>query len=305
MSTRTGPNREPGGPRTGSLAELRAELEAIGLRPTKTLGQNFLFDPNLARAIVADAGVRPGDRVLEVGPGCGFLTGPLCDLGVELLVVEIDPRLAELARRRVGESERVRWIVSDVLGGKRRLAPPVEEALWKEGDWHLVANLPYGVSGPLIAILAARANPPTSMSVLVQDEVAGRLVAEPGSRAFGALSVRIQLRYRARAGREVPAHLFWPKPRVASRIAHLELRTDLARVSPGVLDAFDRLVEACFQRRRKTLRSTLGTWLGDRDRGLQLLQEARIDPSLRPEVLGAEDFLALARGLVGDAPGPR
>ncbi len=287
-----------------SWSELRAELEAAGLRPTKTLGQNFLSDPNLARALLDDAGVGAGDRVLEVGPGCGFLTVPLVERGVDLLCVEIDPRLLAITRRRVGEATGVRFLEGDVLAGKRRLAPAVDEALWDEGDWHLCANLPYGISGPLVALLAARAHPPRSMTVLVQTEVAQRLCASPGGAAWGALSARLRLRYDARLGREVGAQLFWPRPRVESRVAHLTLRPG-EPVAPELFARYDRLVEGLFQRRRKTLRAGLAALLGDRSRAEELLARTGTDPRRRPEELDVEAFLALARALPeGSRPDP-
>lgn len=278
---------------------LRAELEAAGVRPTKTLGQNFLFDPNLAAALVGDAGVGPGDRVLEVGPGCGFLTLPLVELGVELLCVEIDPRLLELTRGRVGETEHVRFLLADVLAGKRTLAPEVEDALWDTGSWHLVANLPYAISGPLLALLAARANPPESMTVLVQNEVAERLAASPGEKAWGALTARLRLRYRARLGREVGAQLFWPRPRVRSRVVSLVRRSDAEAPDAHTLARFDRLVEGLFQRRRKTLLTGLGAMLEDREAAAEALAAAGIDPRGRPEGQTAEALLQLARALPG------
>ena len=277
---------------------LRDELEAEGIRPTKTLGQNFLFDPNLARAIVKDAQVGEGDRVLEVGPGCGFLTVPLADAGVELIAVEIDERLLRIARRRVGDRPTVRFLHADVLGGKHRLSDPVRVALWEAGDWHLVANLPYAISGPLVAILSAAPNPPRSMTVLVQSEVAERFTAEPGSRDWSALSARTQLRFRARRGREVGAHLFWPRPRVRSRIVRLE-RLPGPRLPRGEYDRFDRLVEALFQRRRKTLLVGLSAAIGDRERADRALSRAEIDPRGRPETLAPADFLRLAEAVWG------
>ncbi len=284
--------------------ELREELEAEGVRPTKTLGQNFLFDPNLARAIVRDAGVESGDRVLEVGPGCGFLTQPLADAGVELLSVEIDERLLRIARRRVGERANVRFLNTDVLEGKSALALSVREALWTTGDWHLVANLPYGISGPLVAVLASGANPPRSMTILVQTEVAERLAAQPGSRIWGALSARVQLRYDASLGRVVGAQLFWPRPRVESRIARLVLRPVADAPSATAFERVDFLIGGVFQRRRKTLLAGLGALVGDRERAARALGAAGIDPRARPEALGADDFVRLAEAigpLVGES----
>ena len=275
--------------------ELRAELAAEGFRPTKDRGQNFLVDPNLARAIARDARVGAGDRVLEVGPGCGFLTVPLVELGVDILAVEIEPILARVAARRV-QPARVRFLVTDVLAGKRALAPAVQDALWSEGAWHLVSNLPYAIAGPLLAVLAALSNPPRSMTVLVQREVAERLAARPGDAAWSGLSARLAVRYRGALGREVAAGLFWPRPRVASRVARLERRDDVA-ASAQELSAYDELVAGLFQRRRKTLRTGLGAVLGDREAATGALARAGIDPQGRPERLSVDELLALVRAL--------
>ena len=275
---------------------LRRELEAEGVRPTKTLGQNFLYDPNLARAIVRDARVVAGDRVLEVGPGCGFLTVPLADAGVDLLAVEIDPRLMRVAQRAVGERDNVRFLRTDVLDGKHALSARVHEALWTEGDWHLVANLPYAISGPLVALLACGSNPPRSMTMLVQNEMAERFAAEPGTGAFGALTVRVRLRYEATLGRTVGAQLFWPKPRVASRIVRLE-RANRTDITPDELGRLDALVDGLFQRRRKTLLSSLSVLLAARPVAAAALARAQIDPKGRPETLTPEDFVRLVRAL--------
>lgn len=279
--------------RAPSTREMRAWLEASGVRPTKTLGQNFLSDPNLAQAILSDSGMGPGDRVMEVGIGCGFLTEPLAQLGVELLAVEIDERLLAITQERLGERPGVRYVHADVLGGKRRLAEEVLEALWKTEPWHLVANLPYKIAGPLAAVLSVHTNPPQSMAILVQAEVAERLAAKPGTPAWGGLSARIQLRYRARLGREVGAQLFWPRPKVRSRIAHLELRSEL-RLSPQQLGIYDGLVQGLFQRRRKAISTGLKALLVPGTDILGLLQAVALAPNLRPEALEISQWRALA-----------
>ncbi|HPF14844.1 MAG TPA: rRNA adenine N-6-methyltransferase family protein, partial [Planctomycetota bacterium] len=132
--------------------QFKEALQAQGFRPSRRFGQNFLLDENTARAIVADAGVVAGDRVLEIGTGCGFLTVHLAHAGVALLTVEIDPRLADVAESFLEPYANVRLVRGDALAGKHRLHPEVEA--WSEGGpWHLVANLPYAISGPLLALV--------------------------------------------------------------------------------------------------------------------------------------------------------
>lgn len=285
-------------------AELRAALDAVGFRPKKTLGQNLLVDGNAARSIALDAQVGPGDRVLEVGTGAGALTRHLVDLEVELVAVEIDARLLELARSRIGDRGHVRWLCADVLAGKHALAPAVRALLPAAGAWHVVSNLPYSIAAPLLAVLARLENPPASMTVLVQAEVAERIAASPGGSSWGALPARLALRYRRGLGREVGAQLFWPRPRVASRVARLDL-DPVPGLTAVDLGAYDRLVEGLFQRRRKQLLSALTGVLGSREAAAGAIARTDLDPRMRPEELDPALLLGLARNLETSVRGPK
>lgn len=299
------------GGRRPPWSAFRAELERRGFRPSKTLGQNFLIDPNAARSIAEDAGLAPGARVLEIGAGCGFLSMHLAALGLDLLAVEIDERLLEVARRLVAGLEsagpgcgRVRWLCTDALAGKHALDARLAAELPREGTWHVVSNLPYSISAPLLVLMARLPNPPESLTVLVQDEVARRVAAEPGQPEWGSLTARLRLSYVARLGRTVGAQLFWPRPRVGSRVVHL------ARAPgepPGASDlaAYDALVDALFQHRRKQLAASLVEPMGDRGRALALLGEAGLDPRSRAEVLAPEELLRLARSPLWPRRGSR
>lgn len=276
-------------------SEFRAALEAAGFRPSKTRGQNFLLDTNCARSIARDAQVGPRDVVLEVGPGCGFLSVHLAELGVDLVAVEIDPRLAAIARRFLEPFPNVRLIEGDVLAGKHAVAPSVLAALPEREPWHVVANLPYAITGPLLASLARLPNPPLSMTVLVQREVAERLAARPGRKAWGGLTARLALSYQARRLRDVGAQLFWPRPRVESAVVRLELLPEI-ELRPSEVEAYDRLVELLFGQRRKTLRAILRTQV-DPERLAGILGAVGVEPRARPEELGARRLLALVRAL--------
>ena len=274
----------------------RAALEERGFRPSRGLGQNFLLDENMVRAIVRDSEVRAGDFVLEVGTGCGFLSLHLVDVGVDLLGVEVDDRLLPIAENLVSGRGRARFLRTDVLAGKNRLAPEVERALPSEGRWHVVSNLPYSIAGPVLALLAARACPPASLTVLVQREVADRIAGSPGTPAWGALSIRLQARYEARVVRTVPPDLFWPKPKVESAVVRLERRV------PGWpeedLTRLDALAGSLLSSRRQTLGRVLGRVVGNREAGLRALALAGIDPAVRAESLD----LGAWRRLVGAFP---
>ena len=278
---------------------VRAELEARGFRPSRRLGQNFLKDPNLARAIAADADPRPGEAVLEVGPGPGVLTAALLERGARVLAVEIDGRLVEVLRAVLGEPEGLELVHADALASKHRLAPELASRLPAHGDWQVVSNLPYSAGTPVVLELARTAHPPRRFTVLLQAELARRLAADPGSGDYGAVSVRIQARYRPRALREVAPALFWPRPQVRSLVLQLERYEPgagpVGAASPAELAALDRLVGHCFGGRRKTLRRLLAA-VGAPPGALQA---AGLDGGARPEEIDAAGFLSLAR-----QPGP-
>ena len=276
-------------------SEFRSALEAEGFRPSKTLGQNMLLDGNMARSIARDAGVGAGDFVLEVGPGCGFLSVHLAELGVELLAVEIDARLLAVARRFLAPFPRVRLVHADALATKHALAPEILAALPRERPWHLVANLPYKIAAPLLLVAARHDAPPESATVLVQREVAERIAARPGTRAWGALSAKLAVRYQRRLGRRVGAQLFWPRPRVESAVAHL-LRDPAAEPPPP---GFDRLVDRLFQARRKRIVGPLQVLLGGAEAARRALGAAGIDPDRRAEDLAPDELAALARASGG------
>jgi 16S rRNA (adenine1518-N6/adenine1519-N6)-dimethyltransferase len=273
--------------------KVRAQLSAIGFRPSRRLGQNFLLDENMVNALVRDAGVGPGSKVLEVGVGCGFLTLPLAEAGAELVAAEIDERVLEVAREIVGERDAVRYFLGDALAGKHQLNPELEAMLWREDPWMLVANLPYSVSAPLMAVLAELDNPPQAMHALVQLEVAERIAAPHGTSDWGPLSVRLQASYTARVGREVPPGLFWPRPRVSSAVVVLERRPDPPPRADR--DQLAALAAGLFQRRRQNVGRVLGDLLGDKEGARALLAAEGIDPTLRAERLPLEAFLALSR----------
>jgi 16S rRNA (adenine1518-N6/adenine1519-N6)-dimethyltransferase len=269
----------------------KAALEEKGFRPSRGLGQNFLLDENMVRAIVRDSGVRPDDRVLEVGAGCGFLSLHLVDAGVDLLAVEIDERLLPIAERLVSARGRARFLRADILAGKHALAPEVERELPAEGGWHLVSNLPYSIAGPLLALLAARPNPPATMTVLVQREVAERIAAEPGTREWGPLSIRLQARYAPSILRKVPPDLFWPRPKVESAVARLVRRTPAWEAEE--LASLDRLAGELLGTRRQSLGRVLGRSLGDRETARAAIERTGIEPSVRAETLGLEAWRRL------------
>ena len=220
-------------------------LAAHGLRPRKALGQHFVVDPNTVRRIARLAGVGRGDRVVEIGAGLGSLTLALLETGAEVTAVEVDPGLAEVLREvapgaRVVEADALALDWPSLLGQER---------------WTLVANLPYNVASPLVADLLDEVPAITRMLVMVQREVADRLVAGPGDPAYGALSVKVAYWARARRAGRVPASVFLPPPNVASELVAVDRRPEPAVGVPP--EELFPLVRAAFAGRRKMLRRSL------------------------------------------------
>jgi 16S rRNA (adenine1518-N6/adenine1519-N6)-dimethyltransferase len=282
---------------------LLEELVRAGFKPKKALGQNFLRDGNLARALAAMARVGPGDFVLEVGAGTGALTGELLALGARVLAVEVDPRLMQALSRRFAGVEQLEVLGADALHGKHALAPAVLERLPSRGSWHVVANLPYAAGTPILVLLTQLKHAPESLSVLVQSELAERAAAPPGSADYSALSARLQLDYRCQVVRKVGREVFWPRPRVHSAVLRLERRSE--RVPAALRERALALIERSFSQRRKALLGLLADGPGERQRVGRLLERRGIDPRSRAETLGREQILDLAAALEDPAPASR
>ena len=269
-------------------AEVRALAARLALRPTKTLGQNFVIDPNTVRRIVRTADVRGDDVVLEVGPGLGSLTLGLLDVAARVVAVEVDPRLATLlprtvAERRPDRAERLAVVTTDARTLDTLPGPPPTA---------FVANLPYNVAVPVLLRILDRFPSVDRGLVMVQAEVADRITAAPGSRSYGVPSVKTAWYAHATRAGAVPRTVFWPVPNVDSGLVALR-RRDPPRTSASRQEVF-ALVDTAFAQRRKTLRSALADWAGSPARAEQLLRAAGIDPAARGESLGVEQFARLA-----------
>jgi 16S rRNA (adenine1518-N6/adenine1519-N6)-dimethyltransferase len=266
-------------------AGVRALLAEHGLRPSRALGQNFLADPNTARRIVRLAGVEAGDRVLEIGAGLGSLTLALLERDARVLALERDRKLHAALEQVVAGHGDVNVVSGDALDIDFA-------ALLGPGTWRCVSNLPYNVATPVIVRLLKQAPSIESALVMVQREVADRVVAVPGSRAYGAVSVRIGYYAHAKIAGMVPRTVFVPTPKVDSALVEL-VRRDAPPVDVPSPERLFELVRAGFAHRRKMLRRTLPDVLGERT--MSLLRDAGIDPRARPESLGLVEWAALAR----------
>lgn len=268
-------------PRT--IRSLAAELD---LRPSKQRGQNFVIDPNTVRRIVALSGVQPGETVLEVGPGLGSLTLGLLESGASVVAVEIESSLAIRLARTVSDRlpdaiDRLTVIEADALR-ITDLDPAVTR---------VVANLPYNISVPVILHLLATFPNITSGLVMVQLEVADRLVAPPGSKVYGTPSAKLAWYAKASRVGTVPPSVFWPVPNVDSGLVAFTRREPPAEVDRAAVFA---VIDAAFGQRRKMLRAALAGIFGSSTEATTALESAGVDPTLRGEMLTIEQFAAIA-----------
>ncbi len=281
------------GPPAGEVAMLSAvhirELAAaLGLRPTKAWGQNFVVDANTVRRIVRLAEVGPDDSVVEVGPGLGSLTLALLDSGARVSAVEVDPVLAAalpdtVARHAPERAAYLTVVTADALQ-VHSLPDPQPTAL--------VANLPYNVSVPVVLSFLERFPTLDRVLVMVQLEVAERLVAGPGSKAYGVPSVKAAWYAAGRLAGTVPRSVFWPVPNVDSGLVELRRRPAPQTTAPR--DEVFAVVDAAFAQRRKTLRAALAGWAGGAAAAETVLRAAGVDPGARGEALPVKAFAAIA-----------
>ncbi|WP_022889985.1 16S rRNA (adenine(1518)-N(6)/adenine(1519)-N(6))-dimethyltransferase RsmA [Agromyces italicus] len=280
-------------PRLLGPAEIRDLAELLGVTPTKKLGQNFVHDGNTVRRIVQIAGVERGETVLEIGPGLGSLTLGLLEAGAEVIAVEIDKRLAAQLPHTAAIMQpgaRLTVVTEDAMRVTALPGAPVR----------LVANLPYNISVPVLLHLLEHVDSLKSGIVMVQAEVGYRLAAEPGSKVYGAPSVKAAWYGRWRTAGQVSRMVFWPVPNVDSVLVGFE-RSD-APGSEAERVATFALVDAAFQQRRKMLRQSLSAVLGGGSASAAaVLEAAAVDPQARGEQLVVADFLRVARAAAARA----
>ncbi|MFF5235106.1 16S rRNA (adenine(1518)-N(6)/adenine(1519)-N(6))-dimethyltransferase RsmA [Dactylosporangium sp. NPDC000521] len=268
-------------------AEIRELAAELGVRPTKQLGQNFVHDPNTVRRIVRAAELSADDVALEVGPGLGSLTLGLLEVADKVCAVEIDPVLAKAlpatAQKFAPEQAgRLHVIEGDALRVDVDEKPTA-----------LVANLPYNVAVPVVLHLLATLPSLRKGLVMVQKEVADRLVAGPGSRVYGVPSVKLAWYATAKQAGKVPPSVFWPVPNVDSGLVAFTRREALGTGDADRKATF-AVVDAAFAQRRKTLRAALAGWAGGPDAAERILRAAGVDPGARGEQLTVHDFIRIA-----------
>lgn len=279
-----------------SIRRIAAELD---LRPTKQRGQNFVVDPNTVRRLVSLAGVEGDDVVLEIGPGLGSLTLGLLETGARVVAVEIEDRLADRLVRTVAErlgeaaAQRLTVINADALQIDTLPITPTA----------LVANLPYNVSVPVLLRMFELFPEWQRGLVMVQLEVADRLVAPPGSKTYGVPSAKAAwYASTSRVGTVAPK-VFWPVPNVDSGLVRIERRE--APETTATREETFRVIDAAFAQRRKMLRAALGGIAGSAAAAAEAIERAGIEPTLRGEMLDVNGFAAIAAELTaaGEPPG--
>ena len=277
---------------TLSRRQVSELLAANGLHPSRALGQNFVADPNTVRRIARLAAVGPGDRVVEVGPGLGSLTLALAETGACVTAVEADRRLMAVLEG-VTEAAHVRLVHADAM------TIDWSNLLGSRPGWILVANLPYNIATPLVAGLLDGVAVIDRMLVMVQKEVAERLVASVGQPGYGAVSVKVAYWAESSMVGRVPASVFIPQPRVESALVSIHRRPAPA-VDPAVVpaDHFFALVRAGFSTRRKMLRRSLAGLVEPAD-----FQAAGIRPESRAEELDVCAWGRLAAATIARSGG--
>ncbi|WP_415952747.1 16S rRNA (adenine(1518)-N(6)/adenine(1519)-N(6))-dimethyltransferase RsmA [Streptomyces sp. KLOTTS4A1] len=284
------PESDETGPLLGP-ADIRELAAALGVRPTKQRGQNFVIDANTVRRIVRTAGVRPDDVVVEIGPGLGSLTLALLEAADRLTAIEIDDTLAAalpstIAARMPQRAERFALVHSDaMLVEERQLPGPPPTAL--------VANLPYNVAVPVLLHMLATFPSIERTLVMVQSEVADRLAARPGNKVYGVPSVKANWYAEVKRAGAIGRNVFWPAPNVDSGLVSLVRRSEPVQTSASREEVF-AVVDAAFAQRRKTLRAALAGWAGSAAAAETALVAAGISPKARGEALTVEEFARIA-----------
>jgi 16S rRNA (adenine1518-N6/adenine1519-N6)-dimethyltransferase len=262
-------------------------LRQHGLAPREALSQSHLADGLILERILEVAAIRPGEHVVEVGPGLGILTEALLQAGARVTAIELDGRLAAHLRSRFGGEERLTLIEADILD--------VAAAQLTTGPWALVANVPYHITSPILHHVLGEEPRPERFVLMVQREVAERVAARPGAMSY--LSVFVQYHAAVRLALAVPAASFEPLPEVDSAVLHGQVRA--RRLDAATEAQLWRLVQAAFRERRKMIRNVLTRQMEglSRERLDVALEAAGIAPERRPQTLTVEEWLALRAAL--------
>lgn len=253
----------------------------------KSFGQNFIVEPGVVDKIARSAVLSDDGVVIEIGPGIGALTQYLCEYAKRVIAFEIDPRFPEILKTEIG-SDHLEVILQDFLEvDVNALLEPFAQT---NTPVYFASNLPYYITTPILFKLFEASQPIAAITVMMQKEVADRFMAKVGSKEYNALSVITQYRCDLKRIMDVNRNVFWPSPNVGSTVLQFTFKTDKPEIDEA---KFVELVKACFVQRRKTILNNLQQWIGDKAKATALLEKAGMEPSLRAQQLGVEDFLHL------------
>ncbi len=261
-------------------------MKAFNLRASKKLGQNFLVDANIVRGIVEAAGAQPGDKILEIGPGIGTLTQGLAESGAEIVAVELDKKLPAVLAETLAAYDNVTIVPGDIL----KVNIP---EIMGEGPFKVAANLPYYITTPILMALLERHLPISILVTMVQKEVALRMIARPGSKIYGALSVAVQYYTKPHIAFDVPPRSFIPAPEVDSVVVVCDVREKPA-VEVKDEKMFFKVVKAAFGQRRKTIANAMKGAGFTKEIIEAAFAKCGIDSGRRGETFSLEEFAALA-----------
>lgn len=271
------------------MSKTKERIRESNLRYKQSLGQNFLYDEGLLAELTAAAGVTKDEDVLEIGPGCGSLTKHLCEAANRVLAVELDERLIPLLHAFLDEKKNLTVVQGDVMALNLQ-----EVTAELKKPFAVVANIPYYITTPLIKLLLGGDLPVSRLALMVQQEVADKILAQPGEDAWGPLSILCQFLCEPRLAVKVPAEMFTPPPKVDSAFVVLPVREKPA-VEVKDRDLFFRVANAAFALRRKTMVNNLCASLRmERAEALRVMAEAGLDEKVRGEKLTLEELAALA-----------
>lgn len=284
---------------------LKRRFAQVGIQPKTRHGQNFLIDLNLLRMLFDSAKIGPGDVVLEVGTGTGSLTGLLAQRAAAVISLEIDPQMHQLASEELQDAANVTLLLEDALKSKNTLNPTVLELVQQklaetpDRRFKLAANLPYNVATPILSNLLALDEPPETMTITIQKELADRILAAPSTKDYGALSIWMQSQCEVDLVRVMPPTAFWPRPKVHSAILHIRLNEQKRKAIPDRA-FFHDFVRAIFCHRRKFLRGVLVSAFKDKlskPQADEILVELGLDETARAEQLDPVAMLKLCEAI--------
>ncbi len=274
-----------------SAKYLKQIIEMHGFKFSKSLGQNFLIDGNIVKKIVKDSGISKEDYVLEVGPGVGTLTEELSLNAKKVIAVEIDKKLLPILDITLKQYDNIEIVCGDIL--EIDIKSLIDEKM-EGGPIKVVANLPYYVTTPIIARFLEEDLNIDSLTIMVQKEVAQRMMAKEGSKVYGSLSVFVNFYSEPEILLTVPKSVFMPSPKIDSAVIRLNMKKHIPEVDKA---QFFKVVKACFSKRRKTILNALSSYgfQLSKDEFKSALETINIDPKSRAEELSLEQFVSISK----------